>query len=143
MLWSDMERFGRILDPWREFERMSRAFSRKTSPSAVEFPAVNIWVSGDDALVTAEIPGVDPGSIDISVIGNSLTLRGSRQPESLREGEAYHRRERWQGEFAKTVDLPFAIDAGKVEASFSRGILQVKLPRAEADKPKKIAVKSA
>lgn len=81
MLWSDMKRFGRILDPWREFERMSRAFSRGTSPSAVEFPAVNFWVSGDDALVTVEIPSVDPGSIDISVIGNSLTLRGSRQPD--------------------------------------------------------------
>jgi|WetSurSiteA1Bulk_404760.scaffolds.fasta_scaffold00295_8 HSP20 family protein len=143
MLWSDFERFGRIFDPWREFERMSRAVARGTSPSAVEFPAVNIWVSGNDAIVTAEIPGVAPNSIDISVIGNSLTLRGSRQPEALKEGEAYHRRERWQGEFTKTVDLPFAIDANKVEASFSRGVLQITLPRAEADKPKKIAVKSA
>jgi HSP20 family protein len=143
MLWSDFERFGRIFDPWREFERMSRAVSRGTAPSAVEFPAVNIWVSGDDAVVTAEVPGVAPDAIDISVIGNSLTLRGSRQPEALREGEGYHRRERWQGEFAKTVDLPFAIDANKVEASFNRGVLQITLPRAEADKPKKIAVKSA
>ncbi|MFZ5907187.1 MAG: Hsp20/alpha crystallin family protein [Nitrospirota bacterium] len=143
MLWSDRERFGRFFDPWREFERMSRAFTGGTIPTAAEFPAVNIWISGDDAVVTAEIPGIAPDAIDISVIGNAVTLRGSRQPEVVREGEGYHRRERWQGEFAKTLDLPFAIDANKVEASFGRGVLQITLPRAEADKPRKIAVKSA
>ncbi|MEW6585290.1 MAG: Hsp20/alpha crystallin family protein [Nitrospirota bacterium] len=143
MVWSDFERFGRILDPWRDFERISRRLSGWTAPSDVEFPAVNIWISGDDAIVTAEIPGVDPNAVEISVIGDSLTIRGSRKPEELRENESYHRRERWQGQFTKPIDLPFNVDSNKVEATYARGILQIRLPRAEADKPKKITVKSA
>jgi HSP20 family protein len=142
MLWSDLERFGRLVDPWRDLERMQRAFSRWATPSTMEFPALNAWVAGDAALVTTELPGVDPKTIDISVVGKSVTLRGSRQPAQLKENESYHRRERWYGQFAKTVELPFNIESAKVDAKFSRGILSITLPRAEADKPRKIAVKS-
>jgi HSP20 family protein len=142
MLWSDLERFGELVDPWRDLERMQRAFSRWVTPSTTEFPAVNAWVAGDTALVTTELPGVDPKTIDISVVGRSLTLRGSREPEQLKENESYHRRERWYGQFAKTLELPFDVESAKVEAKFSKGILSITLPRAEADKPRKIAVKS-
>jgi HSP20 family protein len=143
MLWSDLERFGRLLDPFQDFERMHRALSGRLSPSTVDFPAVNVWLSGDSAVVTSELPGVDPKAIDISVVGKTLTIRGSREPEILKQDETYHRRERWQGQFTKTVEIPFSVDAGRVEAGFSRGILQIVLPRAEADKPRKISVKSA
>jgi HSP20 family protein len=121
---------------------MQRAVSRWASPPSVDFPAVNVWVSGDEAVVTTEIPGVDPQSIDISVVGKTLTIRGSRDPEELKEGESYHRRERWLGRFTKTVEMPFLIEASKVEANFSKGILHIKTPRAEAEKPRKITVKS-
>ena len=142
MLWSDLERVGRFFDPWREFERMSRALSRLDGPSTVEFPAMNVWVSGDHAVVTTEIPGIDPKTLDISVVNDSLTLRGSRQQEELKEGEYYHRRERWDGQFTKTLELPFRVEANKVEARFTKGVLYISLPRAEADKPKKISVKA-
>lgn len=142
MLWSDLERFGRFWYPWREFERMHRALSRWTSPSTIDFPAVNVWVAGDTAVVTTELPGVDPNAIDISVVGKSLTLRGSRDPEELKQDESYHRRERWSGQFTKTIEMPFNIESTKVEAKFTNGILQIMLPRAEADKPRKIVVKS-
>jgi HSP20 family protein len=140
MLWSELERFGRFFDPWREFERMSEAVSRLSAPVTVEFPAVNVWASGDHAVVTTEIPGIDPQSLDICVVDKTLTLRGARQPEDVKEGEAYHRRERWNGQFTKTVELPFAVDSSKVEARFLKGILYVSLPRAEADKPRKIVI---
>jgi HSP20 family protein len=130
------------MDPWREFERMHRSFSRWVSPSAIEFPAVNVWVAGDAAVVTTELPGIDPSVIDISVVGKTLTLRGSRTPEEFKGDESYHRRERWHGQFTKTIELPFDIDSGKVDAKYSKGILRISLPRAEADKPRKIAVKS-
>jgi HSP20 family protein len=142
MLWSDLERLGRVWDPWREFERMPRVLSRWTSPSTIEFPAVNVWVTGDTAVVTTELPGIDPKAIDISVVGKSLTLRGSRDPEELKQDESYHRRERWSGQFTKTIEMPFNIEGSKVDAKFTKGILQITLPRAEADKPRKIAVKS-
>jgi len=144
MLWSDFERLGRFWDPWQDFEPMRRSlFGNGRTSAIVEFPAVNIWVDGDDALVTAEIPGVDPDTIELSVVGKSLILRGIRQPEEIKNGETYHRQERWQGRFSKTVELPFAVESDKVNARFTKGILSVELPRAEAEKPKKIAVKSA
>lgn len=140
MLWSD---FGNFWDPWKEFERMRRSiFGDGSVYSYVEFPAVNIWVDGDHALVTAEIAGVDPEEIEVSVIEKSLILRGNRRSEEVKEGETYHRQERWQGSFTKTIDLPFAVESEKVKARFSKGVLSVELPRAEAEKPKKIEVKS-
>jgi HSP20 family protein len=142
MLWSDLERLGRFWDPWNEFERMQRAVSRWAVPRSAEFPAVNVWSSGDEAVITTEIPGVDPKSIDISVAGKTLSIRGSRNPEELSQGDSYHRRERWSGQFTKTVEMPFLIEANKVDAKFSRGILHITAPRAEAEKPRKISVKS-
>ncbi len=140
MLWSDFEEFSKWLDPWREFERVSSALARASSPSAGDFPAVNVWTSPDQALVTTEIPGVDAASIDVSVAEKTLTIRGSRGPEEVREGESFHRRERWHGQFTKAVDLPFSVETDKVTAQFAGGILFVSLPRAEAEKPRKIEI---
>jgi len=143
MLWTDFGREGRSRDPWRELERLNGRFSDIASAfSGGEFPVVNIWTNGSEAIVTTEIPGIDPASVDISVVGKMLTLSGSRKADEDGEGESYHRRERWSGRFSRTVELPFLIESNKVEARFSRGVLQISLPRAEADKPKKIPVKS-
>lgn len=143
MTWSDYYRFGRTGDPWREFERMRQVLNNLTTPpSTGEFPAVNVWISSDEALVSTEIPGIEPKDVDIAVTGKVLTIRGSRPPEEEREGESYHRRERWSGSFSRAIDLPFAADANKVEARFSTGVLSITLPRAESDKPRKITVKS-
>jgi len=143
MLWSDLERFGSFWDPWQEFERMRRSlFGDGWASTVVEFPAVNVWVRDDNAVVTTEIPGVEPKSVDISITGKSLTLRGSREPEEGQEEDIYHRRERWYGQFSKIIDLPFSVEVNKVEARFKNGVLYLELPRAEAEKPKKISVKS-
>jgi len=142
MLWSDVERFGRFLDPWSEFETINRALSRLSPAPRVDFPAVNVWVTGDNAVLTTEIAGIKPEDIDISLVGKALTLRGTRQTGDLQQGETYHRRERWYGNFSKTIELPFNIEASKVEARTVNGVLSITLPRAEAEKPKKISVKS-
>lgn len=148
MLWTEgFGTFGRGLDPWSEFRRieneMNRVLSRYVSPSASEFPAINIWADSDEAIVTTEIPGIEAGNVEISVMGKTLTLKGSREPEEAKGGETYHRRERWYGKFTKTIELPFNVEGEKVEAKFAKGVLTVKAPRAESEKPKKIAVKSA
>jgi HSP20 family protein len=142
MLRMDFDRFG-FPDPWKEFDRMRRELSRHAFGETGEFPPVNVWLKGDEALVTTEIPGVEPGSIEVSVMDGTLTLRGTRRPEGLSEGESYHRRERWYGDFSRAVRLPFRVEAPKVEAHYSKGVLSVKLPRAEAEKPKKVAIKAA
>ena len=147
MLWTTgLGRFGGG-SPWTDLDRMenemNRMLSRYAYPSSGEFPAFNIWGSPDQAVVTTEVPGIEAGSIDISVAGNSLTVRGSREPQSAGEGESYHRRERWYGKFSKTIELPFTIEADKVEARFAKGVLSITLPRSESEKPKKVTVKTA
>jgi len=132
----------KLLDPWREFDRMSRMLRNDSPASGGEFPAVNVWVNGDDAIITTEVPGVNQKDIDISVSGNTVTLRGLRPADEVKEGESYHRHELWHGNFSKTVQLPFNIDSGKVEASYRKGILHISLPKLEAEKPKKITIKA-
>lgn len=141
MLWTELERGYR--DMWREFDRLNRLLSRGLQPASAEFPAANVWVSGEHAVVTTEIPGVSPEDMEISVSGKLLTLRGERKPEEVAEGSAYHRRERWNGKFSRTFELPFTVDAGKVDARFSKGVLRVTLPQVEAEKPRKISVMAA
>lgn len=131
-----------FFDPWDEFERMRRVMSRLDSQRSSEFPAVNTWLSSDDSVVTTEIPGVDPENIDISVTGKTVTLRGSRKADSINDEQIFHRRERWNGEFTKTIELPFNIESNNVSARFKKGVLYLSLPKAEAEKPKKIEIKS-
>lgn len=141
MLWTNMDRLA-FPDPWRFFDRLSRDASGILSPATREFPLVNVWMDGDRAIITSELPGVDPRDVDISVAGKSVTLRGSRTTEDACEGEGCHRQERWSGKFARSIELPYVVDQDKVEARFNKGLLQLTLPRAEADKPRKITIKS-
>ncbi len=140
MLSNDFSRFG-LLDPWRTIERLNRAASGMLAQSMSEFPTVNVWADNDNAIITSELPGINAEEVDISVNGKSITLRGSRKLEEACDGVCYHRQERWQGQFTRTIDLPFLINADKVEARFNKGVLHLTVPRAEADKPRKIAVK--
>ena len=141
MALTDWDRLARVMNPWREFEQLNQAFSGPDA-SCSELPLFNVWLATDTAMITTEVPGINAGAIDISVMGKSVTVRGSREPEEVKDGGTYHRRERWYGRFSKTFEIPFTVDADKVEAKFRKGVLYISLPRAEADKPKKITIKS-
>jgi HSP20 family protein len=128
----------------REVDRLfSDSFAMAGGRTAPSYPAINVWTNEDAAVITAELPGVDADDIDISVVNDSLTLSGERKAEGLEEGDQYHRRERGYGKFTRSFQLPFNVEADHVEALFENGILHLSLPRAEADKPKKITIKSA
>jgi HSP20 family protein len=146
MLWSEFGRFERNWSPWsdiRQLQReMERLFTGRPVQYGQDFPPLNIWFNEENAIITAEMPGLDPRSIDISVKGDALTLSGSRKPVELKEGETYHRRERGHGNFTRTVKIPFQTDSAGVTASYEKGILKIELPRAEEDKPKKIQIKT-
>jgi HSP20 family protein len=132
------------MDPLHEMQRlqgeMNRLFSGLGQNLNPENPPVNAWVGEADVVVTAELPGVDPSKVEVSVVGDTLTISGSREAEALKEGESYHRQERTHGRFTRSLQLPFPVEAGKVEAKYEKGILRISLPRAEADKPRKVAV---
>ena len=121
---------------------MDRLFTQ-SYPRYVDYPPINVWSNEDEVVVQAELPGYAAADIDISVVQNTLTLRGERLAEEPKNGETYHRRERPVGSFVRTVELPFEVDNGAVEADYVAGVLSVRLPRAEAHKPKKIAVKAS
>lgn len=132
----------RILDPWREFDRMGRFLNRTAVCETCEFPAVNVWINGEEAVISSEIPGMNREEIDISVSGNTVTLHGKRSNDEKKEGESWHRHELWHGEFNKTIRLPFNIEAARVHASYKNGVLHVSLPQSTADRPKKITIKT-
>jgi HSP20 family protein len=138
-------RFGGFADPGREVQRlrqeMDKIFSEFNQPIAREIPPVNAWIGKADAVVTAELPGIDPNEIEISVVGDTLTVSGSREAAPLKEGESYHRQERQCGRFSRSLQLPFHVDADKVAATYEKGILSITMPRSEAEKPRKISVK--
>jgi HSP20 family protein len=144
MLWTELGRSGRGFDPWGDLELPWSLRGPLSAPrfQAAEFPLVNVWTNTDGAILTTEIPGVAPESVEISVAGKTVTLRGSREPKARRGETTYHRQERWQGQFSKTIELPFNVEAGAVQATFRKGVLQVTLPKTAADKPKTIKVKS-
>jgi HSP20 family protein len=142
MLWTDFD----LITPWRDLYRlkdeMNKVFSGYQEKTSAEYPAVNIWSSADDALLTAEVPGIDAHNIELSISGDTVTLKGELTPEELKEDEGYHREERPNGKFARSIKLPFIVDNNKVEAECKNGILTVMLPKAESEKQKKITIKS-
>ncbi|MBI5055608.1 MAG: Hsp20/alpha crystallin family protein [Nitrospirae bacterium] len=141
MLTRELERLENVLDPWRDFDRLNSELFEMIYPARGEFPPMNMWKNEEKAMVSVEIPGVDPEGVEIEVSGEMLTLMFERKPEELKEGESYTRKERWYGQFSRTIELPFNVQADKVTAKFSKGVLFIELPRAEAEKPKKITVK--
>ena len=127
----------------REMERMVSAFSPDRARMGASFPAINAWTNENEEIVTAEIPGVEPLDIEITVNNDVLTVTGERKAMDLSEDVRYHRRERLNGKFSRSIQLAFPVDTEKVNASIENGILTVVLPRAEADKPRKISIQSA
>jgi HSP20 family protein len=109
-------------------------------PIQSRFPLINGWVNDDGLIVTAEIPGVEPEDIEISIIDESLIISGSRDDEELAENSQYIRRERPSGKFSRTIELPFQIDVDAVQAQFQNGLLRIELPRIPEEKPRKIKV---
>ena len=135
----------RSFNPWRELNRiqgeMNRIFDNSWQ-SRREYPAVNLWTNTDNALITAELPGYSKDDVDIALTGDVLRIHGSRKAPECKDDECFHRQERNYGVFDREIQLPFNIDSGKVDATFSNGILKIQMPRAEADKPKTIEIKS-
>ncbi len=153
-----MERWrpGRGLMPWRpyrELEEMERRFEdifgRPFLPAVwrripmVEMgwaPAIEVFEKEDKFVVKAELPGMKEEDIDVSAVGDILTIKGERKAESEVKEEDYYCCERSYGSFSRSIALPSSVDAKKIEASYEDGILEVTLPKTPEVKAKKIAV---
>ena len=121
-------------------DEVNRLFSGFTPNAPSEALTVNLFATQDELVLTTEVPGVMPEDVRVSVLDNTLTLQVTRPAEAAEKGWTYHRREREWGDFVRTVQLPFRVNADGVDARLDKGVLRVKLPRAEADKPRRIQV---
>lgn len=139
------------LSPWREiddFQReVNRLFSngrRSVSRQTSSTPPVNIWKDDDGFTLTAELPGVDAESVDLTVENDTVTIQGEFSPEGDDDGKkTFHRRERSTGRFSRTVRLPHNVDTSATEATYNKGVLTVKLHRPAEEKPRKVAITTA
>ena len=142
MALSEFPRLG--FDPFVELRRMQSEMNRVFSgftPTSREFPPINIWLGDNSVVVTSELPGVTPNDVTINLQEDVLTLEGARHPTQQQDAD-WQRRERNYGNFSRVVQLPFLVDADKVQARFHYGILEIELRRLEADRPKKIEIRA-
>jgi len=139
-------------EPFRELVSLRDAMDRLFAESFVrpgtafppffEGPAVDIYQTKDDVVVKAAIPGIKPEDIDIAVTGEILTIKGELKEEEKIEEGSYLRQERHYGQFCREFTLPTQVNADKAKAEFEHGVLTLRLPKAEAVKPKSIQVKA-
>ncbi|MBU6453881.1 MAG: Hsp20/alpha crystallin family protein [Cyanobacteria bacterium REEB67] len=124
-------------------DRLSRLVNNAKDVRRNEYPPINVWASDKSVVITAEIPGVELDDIDLQVCNQIVTLKAKRTQEVVDETPTVHRRERGYGEFTRSLELPYAIDADNVDASFTNGVLRVEFARAAVDLPKRIAVQAS
>ena len=111
--------------------------------AARQYPLVNLSEDEGHLYVEALAPGVDPKSLDLSVVQGTLTIKGEKPGLAQVSAEAYHRNERAAGRFVRAIELPADVDAAKVHADYRNGLLLVTLPKSEKAKPKQIPVSVA
>jgi HSP20 family protein len=150
-----MQELTRAMD--REMERLfasSRGANRSYTP---EFqgsagrgenggqnwsPAVDVVETPDAIVLHAELPGMKKEEIEIQLSGETLAIRGERQPSPCSNGENFHRIERRYGRFSRAFQIETPIDAAQVQASYDDGVLTVRLPKAQSAKPRQIEITS-
>jgi len=141
-------------EPFRELvslrEAMDRLFEEsfvrpgggRLAPAGMEVPAVDMYQTDDAVVVKSAIPGIKPEDIDISITGDTLTIKGETRAEEEVNEENYIRRERRYGSFCRSLALPLPVVTEKAEAEFENGVLTLTLPKAEEVKPKAIKIKA-
>lgn len=146
----------KALAPWRPareletFEhRMSDLFERFFGPWERQHffwgtegwaPAIESKVENGNLIVKADLPGIDPKEVSISVLGNQLTIEGERKREEKKEEKDYFYQEVSYGKFSRTIPLPDGVDAEKVKANYKKGVLEITLPAPKQLASKKVQI---
>ena len=134
-----MNAFHRDLD--RLFKQLQSGFGDPWSLDERSYPALNVWDDGESICAEAEVPGFEMKDIEVTVMGNQLTIKGRREA-SKKEGATLHRHERFTGEFVRSLMLPVEVNPDKVDATLKDGVLTLVMPKTQAALARKITVKS-
>lgn len=143
--------FGEIY-PFRDFERMRRDMDRlwdsffergslRGEDGREWLPSLDVAETKNEIVVKAEVPGLDPKDIDISLSDGLLTIKGEKKQEREEKEENYHLVERSYGTFTRSIRLPKEVQSGKINASYKDGVLKVVLPKSEEAKKKEVKIK--
>jgi len=135
----DLEQMKREMDRlWDSFINGPR---RRVEEGEIWYPSLDVAETKNDLVIKAEIPGIDPKDIDISLSDGILTIKGEKRQEREEKEEDYHLIERSFGSFSRSVQLPKGVQSEKINASYKNGILKVVLPKTEEAKKKEIKIK--
>lgn len=135
------------LDPFAGLRFMQRELERLAGPQdgrsvgGSSYPAVNIFNGPDDIIVECELAGVKKESLDVSITGETLAIKGTKQAPAGEDKFEFHRKERGVGDFSRTIVLPEPVEPSRIDASLANGILTVRLPKSESARPRQIKVK--
>ena len=137
--WNRLNQLSREME--RVFDRRAMAADESTQSATADWvPAVDIKEEENRFLVVADIPGVDPSDIEITMDNGVLTIRGERSSENTEEGEGFKRVERSRGSFYRRFALPDTADVEKVTATGKHGVLEVVIPKQERAQPRRVTV---
>lgn len=126
------------------FDRLMQNWMRPVSFSEFSWnPSIDVSESDDEIVVKAEVPGVAPEEIDISVDDNHLVISGEKKQESEEKEKNYYRVERSYGSFRRSVALPSGVDVEKIKASSKDGVLSVSIPKGAGQKSRKIEIEAS
>ena len=143
----------RDLAPFSDFDRMRREMDRlwdtllegdvrkESKEDSVWLPSVDVSETKNDLVVKAELPGMDPKDIDITLSDGHLMIKGQKKHEKEEKDEDYHFVERSYGSFVRAVHLPKEVKHDKISASYKNGVLKVVLPKSEEAKTKELKIK--
>jgi len=139
-IWRPLQELRREIDRiWDEF------FGRTQFPERWErfewAPAVDVSETEEAIVVRADVPGLEPEDLEISLSGNFLTIKGEKKQEREEKKENFYRMERLYGSFVRSIELPAEVEADKVEATYKNGVLKIVLPKKAEAKGKTIKVK--
>lgn len=103
-------------------------------------PAIDVYEDKDDVVVEAPLAGIDPAKVDVAIENGVLTIKGENEKKSEVEDKNYYRKEIRSGSFYRAVSLPAKVDGDKAEATYDKGVLMIRIPKAPEVKPKTIAI---
>src|ERR671924_246681 len=127
----------------REIDRVFDAFSGQPDQGRRGVPPMDLVEAEDHFVLKADLPGLSEGDVNIEVQDNALTISGERKAEHEQREKGWYRIERSFGSFSRSLTLPEGIDPDRIEAAFSHGVLEIRIPKPEERKPRRISISSS
>ncbi|MFB0533339.1 MAG: Hsp20/alpha crystallin family protein [Desulfatiglandales bacterium] len=141
-IWKNQEINKLRRDMDRLFARLRDDFGMPHLPKIVrDLPFIDLSETEDDLIVNAEIPGINPEDLDISITEDILTIKGEMKQEFVEESENYHRMERQYGSFSRTLQLPCRVMIEDVKATYAKGILHIIMPKCKPERARAFKIK--